>query len=57
MRDLIRNLVDQVTENEKRIDKNKEKMKNLNQLLYQYESLSVDSYSPAMNLYLGKNRP
>lgn len=32
------------------------KIVSLNKFLYEYEQQSVESYSPSLNLYLGKNK-
>jgi hypothetical protein len=44
-----------ITENEKKFDQNRQRINNLNKLLYEYEIQSVESYSPSMNQYLGQN--
>lgn len=56
MRDFLKNLIETITESEKKYEKNRERVRSLNQFLYEYERQSVQSYSPAMNLYLGKNK-
>jgi len=41
---------------EKKFDINCKRMIELNKLLYEYESLSMESYSSDTNKYLGKNK-
>jgi len=35
-----------IAENEKKFDQNRQRINNLNKLLYEYEIQSVESYSP-----------
>lgn len=54
-RDFLSKLMETIIESEKRFEKNRERVQSLNMFLYEYERQSVQSYSPAMNLYLGSN--
>jgi hypothetical protein len=56
MRDFLSKLMDTIIESEKRFEKNRQRVQSLNMFLYEYERQSVQSYSPAMNLYLGSNQ-
>ncbi len=42
-----------IIDTEKKFDANNKRMQDLNKLLYEYENLSVEAYSPAANKYLG----
>ena len=55
-RDFLSKLMETIIESEKRFEKNRERVQSLNMFLYEYERQSVQSYSPAMNLYLGSNQ-
>lgn len=45
-----------IGDNEKRYNENRKRIESLNKFLYEYERQSVESYSPQMNLYMGKNK-
>ena len=56
MRDFLSKIMDTIIESEKRFEKNRQRVQGLNRFLYEYERQSVQSYSPAMNVYLGKHK-
>jgi len=54
MQTFLVKFIDFIAEHEQKHDKNRERIKSLNAFLYEYERQSVESYSPNMNIYLGK---
>lgn len=56
MQSFLNKFIEIITENEKRYDLNRQRIESLNKFLYEYERQSVESYSPSVNLYLGKQK-
>lgn len=54
MQSFLTKFTDFIYDHEQRHDKNRDRIKSLNAFLYEYERQSVESYSPNMNIYLGK---
>lgn len=55
MKRLYEKMIGVVVEAEKRFESNCKKLQELNKLLYEYENLSMEIYSPNLNLYSGSN--
>jgi len=54
MKDFLKKFVKVITECEKKFSLNSQRIADLNRLLYEYEHLSFETYSPATNEYLGQ---
>lgn len=54
MKVFLNKFIKVIAEAEKKFDLNSKRMQDLNKLLYEYENISLESYSPSMNQYEGK---
>jgi hypothetical protein len=54
MKDFLKKFVKVIAECEKKFSLNSQRIADLNRLLYEYEHLSFEAYSPANNAYLGQ---